>query len=598
MTFGHHIIRKKLSLLLLTLLPASGVFADQHEWTFNEHGAIKACSVLTEDQDGSPLLVRYLILPSEKGRETAYPGLTKGSQYNATDALISAQAQRPDKTHFLTEYYYLDQNHLILNAQLAQGHTDSLQPPWTASRADAAAYCSEVNQFLGQATDASAYQAEPGCSFISHRWNIIGLQASQEAFGQPVTLEQPAAPVMMLSGDKAVGYQQVYDPLYSLHETLNFDALRYWQYQDSPTFQVALASLSGAELAGGVATLGAGIATLNPALIAVGGGLTISSIATGLYAYYDWIQNPESRAQSRDSSLASQQKSLQQQLVRARDSEASHQQDLQDMGLYGSEAYIREKEVQYDTAELLHSQRLSFLHEELIQLKSGRTRLQANLDRSTHNESRQPASTATPPETEPLYQTSDDQQTASHQEYALPTYTELDPYPEYTQRLSSSDTGTHYPEALASSDVITAGLPDYENLPPAYSHQDPHPLHSVTAATIDPPPLYDAGTAPAEASTSVSDAMTFVTQLLVDQIADNDTRISLKEAQINAETLAFELAHGKEGRALKGYSAAKRTIRESEDRLVNTKEEQLRVAEEFKIMQLLNSYQRADIAAR
>ncbi|WP_212746820.1 hypothetical protein, partial [Pseudoalteromonas sp. S4492] len=66
------------------------------------------------------LLVRYLILPSEKGRETAYPGLTKGSQCNATDTLTRAQAQRPDKTHFLTEHYYLDQNHLILNAQLAQ----------------------------------------------------------------------------------------------------------------------------------------------------------------------------------------------------------------------------------------------------------------------------------------------------------------------------------------------------------------------------------------------------------------------------------------------------------------------------------------------
>ncbi|KEQ18842.1 hypothetical protein [Endozoicomonas numazuensis] len=86
--------------------------------------------------------------------------------------------------------------------------------------------------------------------------------------------------------------------------------------------------------------------------------------------------------------------------------------------------------------------------------------------------------------------------------------------------------------------------------------------------------------------------------MLTGQITDSDTSINLKETQISTEKFTFEWTYGRQGRALKGYAAAKRSIRESAEELISTKGEQLRVAEEFKVMQLLNRYQQAEVAAR
>ncbi|WP_062270042.1 hypothetical protein [Endozoicomonas arenosclerae] len=582
MTQDHPLLKSSLSTLLLIILPLTHAFAETESWIFNQHGDIQACSLLTEDQDGATVLIRHLVLPPASDRAAISDGQ---ACKNASQALVKAQTERPNRTHFLSEAYYLDSNNLILNAQLSQGHTHALSFNGLPVTSSAAHYCERLHRQLTPENEAENCQA-----FVSNRWNIVGLEAPQEATGLPITLEQPTTPLLMLSGDQASGFQQVYDPLYSITEPLAFNYWRYWQYKDSPAYQAGVAALGGVEMAGGLVALGAGIATFNPALIALGGGLSITSLTTLYYAYSDWIQDPQSRAQNKEDALSYQQGSLQQKLASARDNQVHYQKELEDMGLFGSEAFIREKEVQYQTAELIHHQQLSFLQEELDQLKSGRARLQAELERSTQQESAPPVCEIQAPETTITHQV------PTPEEYALPKYSEQDPYPEFTQRLNE-DAVDPAPETYVAGSKVSE-LPTYENLPPAYSEHDPFPQSSIASVSINPPPAYETAAETTVTSRPANEAMTFVANLLAGQIADRDTGIAIKEAQINAARLTFELAHGREGRALKGYSAAKSSIRDSEEGLINNQQEQLRVSEEFKAMQLLNSYQQAEVAAR
>ena len=544
---------------------------DNNPWALSEYGPLLSCTSITQDQKGGLTLRRYLFLPADtagwkamvqsyatSGTQCVRPGAKVPQASNAIQVLTDRHTKAPEQVHFLYESYQLNAGHLIRHGHMIQGEiapgilaglTRGNLPPQS---------CSMIDRRLASDIRADATgEHSVDALTVNVRWAVHGTESPRTVNAAvPLHLGASTAPVMMLSGDRASGYDRVYDPLYSLKETLEFDYWRYWQYKDSPAYWASMSILGGAGSTSGIGLMVLGALSCNPLLALAGGAVTAVSLVPWGLLYNDWYENPQSRADNKQLSLARHGVSLKSSLETAHTTKKQTREALRALGMPESEKMLLREHQRYQRIKSLYEAQIRYSQSVIRQINAEiseredehRRQLQAqHRARQKAEQQRLWAATqnvGTPP---PAYQRYD----------APPPYTREDPYPEATARMRAGDTSpTEVPQY---SDITEA--------PPAYP-------------------------ADRSASSDVSNRHSILLSL-VRAASSLEQRKREEERHIRHLTVELEREYGVEGRTLNQYFQAISDISSYSAQIATNGEEQETVSHEAVVMTLVYGYQQA-----